>query len=106
MCICFNKLLIGYLDDDQDNKIIGSCGIYLDDLSTIQAISDTLPHNLSWVDNILQDTIMNSSQGSGARALNSRTLLGWPHDPSCCNNDHILRAVKHMINSTILFFYE
>jgi hypothetical protein len=45
--------------------------IYLDDLGTIQTVSDTLPHNLSWVDNILQDAIMNSSQSPGARALNS-----------------------------------
>jgi hypothetical protein len=64
--------------------------VYLDDLGTIQTVSDTLPNYLSWVHNILQDSIMNSSQSPGARALNSRTLLWRPHNPSCGNNYYIL----------------
>jgi hypothetical protein len=40
---------------------------------------------------------MNSSQSPGARALNSWTLLGWPHDPPCGNNYHILWHVKYTI---------
>jgi len=43
----------------------------LDDLGTIQTVPDSLPHNLSWEDNILQDAIVDSSQSPGARALNS-----------------------------------
>ena len=35
--------------------------VYLDDLGTIQTVSDTLPNYLGWVHNILQDSIMNSS---------------------------------------------
>ena len=35
--------------------------VYLDDLGTIQTVSDSLPNYLGWVHNILQDSIMNSS---------------------------------------------
>jgi hypothetical protein len=71
---------------------------YLDDLGTIQTVPDTLPHNLSWEDNILQDAIVDSSQSPGARALNSWTLLGRPHNPPCGNNYHILWHVRYVIS--------
>ena len=61
---------IGFLCHITD--ISRSCRVnYLDDLGTIQTVSDTLSHDLSRVCNILQDTIMDRCQSSCARALDS-----------------------------------
>jgi hypothetical protein len=62
---------------------------YLTCLPTISARYTTSPKIPSWT----------TVKSLGARALNSWTLLRWPHDPSSRNNNHILWKVKNTINS-------
>ena len=67
--------------------------IYLEEARPIQADSYSLPDNLSWVDQVIQDSVVHGHQSAGPGSLLLQ-LVGLPgglgQDPPLGDEDHVL----------------
>ena len=69
--------------------------IYLEETRSIQADPYSLADNLSWVDQVVQDSVVHGHQSARSGSLLLQ-LVGFPgglgQDPSLGNEDHMLAA--------------
>ena len=67
--------------------------IYLEEAGSIQTDSYPLPDNLGWVDQVVQDSVVDSHQSARSGSLLLQ-LVGLPgglgQDPPLGNEDHML----------------